>query len=129
MAKIVDTKESSKIDLREKILNISIELFRSTGLKSVNTDLIASECGISKKTLYEVFTSKEELISYVITTALGKLETDLKSLAKNIEEQHVTDFGEVFHHLMQGVNKIIVVFSKQFLADLKKYYPKLISGG
>jgi hypothetical protein len=37
----------------------------------------------------------------------------------------MTDFGEVFHHLMQGVNKIIIVFSKQFLADLKKYYPNL----
>lgn len=125
MSKTNDIKESQRAELRDKILNTSIDLFRSTGLKSVNTELIASECGISKKTLYEVFDSKEELISYVINTALGRLEKDLKDLAHNIEEQKLTDFGEVFHHLMQGVNKIIIVFSKQFLADLKKYYPNL----
>jgi len=125
MAKAAQMKENAKMELKDKILNTSIELFRTTGLKSVNTDLIASECGISKKTLYEVFNSKEELISYVITTSLGKLEADLKALAEEIEEKHVSDFGEVFHHLMHGVNKIIIVFSKQFLTDLKKYYPNL----
>jgi AcrR family transcriptional regulator len=125
MGKSEELKETQKAELREKILNTSIDLFRSTGLKGVNTELIAGECGISKKTLYEVFESKEELISYVITTSLGKLESDLKELAANIESREMTDFGEVFHHLMQGVNKIIIVFSKQFLADLKKYYPNL----
>lgn len=125
MAKLEEEKENTRKELKEKILSNSIELFRTTGLKNVNTDMIAGECGISKKTLYEVFPSKAELISYVITTSLGKLETDLKEIAGGLEQQEQIDFGEVFHHLMQGVNKIIFVFSKQFLADLKKYYPSL----
>ena len=49
------------MELREKILVTAIEQFRQTGLKFTMQD-VAEQARISKKTIYTVFASKEELL-------------------------------------------------------------------
>lgn len=44
--------------MKERIINCSIELFGRYGIKGVTMGAIASELGISKRTLYESFTCK-----------------------------------------------------------------------
>ena len=48
--------------MREKILNKSAELFLTYGFKSVTMDDIANEMGISKKTIYQHFDNKTNLL-------------------------------------------------------------------
>lgn len=48
--------------MREKILETAEDLFLRHGVIAVSMDDIARELGISKKTLYQVFPSKEELV-------------------------------------------------------------------
>ena len=38
------------------------ELFKTYGIKSVTMDSLASHLGISKRTIYEVFSDKDELL-------------------------------------------------------------------
>jgi AcrR family transcriptional regulator len=52
-------KISSK---REKLLQAAIKLFIKNGFHAVTVDAISDEAGITKKTLYNHFKSKEELI-------------------------------------------------------------------
>src|ERR1700733_9420845 len=53
-------------EIRERILTAVDRLFYAQGIKSVGVDAIAAELGISKKTLYRHFPSKDDLvISYL----------------------------------------------------------------
>ena len=54
------------MDLREKILRTSMDLMMRIGPQSVTMDMVARDCGISKRTLYETFPNKHDLICDVI---------------------------------------------------------------
>ena len=43
------------MEKKEKIINGALELFTNKGVKSVNMDEVATNLGISKKTLYVYF--------------------------------------------------------------------------
>jgi AcrR family transcriptional regulator len=53
---------AAKEMMRERILETADELFYGQGIRAVGVDTIAAEIGISKRTLYNYFPSKEELI-------------------------------------------------------------------
>ncbi len=48
---------------KEKILNTASELFYKRGVNSTGIDLIIAEAGIAKASLYNNFSSKEELVA------------------------------------------------------------------
>jgi len=51
------------MDLLTKILSASAELFRLYGFKTITMDDIARRAGISKKTLYQHFANKHEVVN------------------------------------------------------------------
>ncbi len=111
-------------DIKDRILNNTIELFRTKGIKNITTETIAAESGISKKTLYEVFKSKEEMVIEIIN--YSKLIFDsqwINIFSKLKETKETVDFLELFHELMEAVKQIFYILSTPFLADLKKHYP------
>src|SRR5256885_4360586 len=52
-----------KPDMKERILETADKLFYSRGIRAIGVDTIAAEAGISKRTLYNHFPSKDALIS------------------------------------------------------------------
>jgi AcrR family transcriptional regulator len=52
----------AKEAMRERILDTAGRLFYGQGIRAVGVDTIAAEIGISKRTLYNYFPSKDELI-------------------------------------------------------------------
>jgi AcrR family transcriptional regulator len=48
--------------MRERILETADRLFYGQGIRAVGVDTIAAEIGVSKRTLYNYFPSKDELI-------------------------------------------------------------------
>jgi len=69
-------------DLKDRIIQTSIRLFSQNGLKNINTDLIAQEAGISKRTLYEIFPSKEQLIKEVIMHLTNSILLEVQKMNK-----------------------------------------------
>ena len=57
------TSLSKKPDMKERILETADRLFYLQGIRAVGVDTIAAEIGISKRTLYNHFPSKDALIS------------------------------------------------------------------
>ena len=49
-------------NLRLKILDTAMSLFKKRGIKAVRMDDIATDMGISKRTLYEIYSKKEDLL-------------------------------------------------------------------
>jgi len=50
------------MDVKERILVKSEEMFMQFGIRSVSMDDIANNLGMSKKTLYQYFADKDELV-------------------------------------------------------------------
>jgi AcrR family transcriptional regulator len=48
---------------QEKILKVSLELFFKYGIKRVTMDDIAKELGMSKKTIYQFYKEKDDLVN------------------------------------------------------------------
>lgn len=113
------------VDLKERIIQNSIELFCQNGLKNVNTDLIAQEVGISKRTLYEVFPSKEQLIKDVLLNLMETIQQEVQKLNTVMDEGNADNFRLVFQHLVKVISEVLNHFTKQIMTDLKRYYPEI----
>lgn len=56
-----------------KILSASVDLFRQYGFKTITMDDIARRAGISKKTLYQHFANKNEVVAESVNWFQGKV--------------------------------------------------------
>ena len=63
MATLPPKPPAPKLPMRERILETADRLFYLQGIRAVGVDTIAAEIGISKRTLYNHFPSKDALIS------------------------------------------------------------------
>lgn len=106
------------MDLRDRIIQQAGELFVKHGIKRISMDEIASKLGISKRTIYQNFEDKEDLLlQYIRHIEMMKGEY-IKDFSTN--EQTVV---HVFLRTIE-MHKEIDFFNVQFLDDVKKYYPK-----
>lgn len=55
------------MELKDRIKQKADELYRRYGIKSVTMDEIASQLGVSKKTIYQCYSDKNELVDAVIS--------------------------------------------------------------
>lgn len=76
--------------LSEKILQTALCVFKSQGVRAVKMDDIAKRLSISKRTLYEVFSNKEDLLFEVVKREKQQTRafmTDLAAHNCNVMEQ------------------------------------------
>lgn len=96
------------------------ELFMQYGMRSVSMDDIASSVGSSKKTLYQYYQDKEELVAEVVNEAI-------KNNHKCCEEDHIEAkdaIQEVFF-AMDATAELFNSINPSVLFDLHKYHPKI----
>lgn len=102
------------------ILEKATYLFLSQGFKSITMDDIAAELSISKKTIYQHYASKPELIEKSLVYINDKF---LKSV-EGIIAQNKTALAELIA-AHDSINEVFAVESPVCLYQLNKYYPKL----
>jgi AcrR family transcriptional regulator len=66
------TLRPEKVSMKERILETADRLFYLRGIRAVGVDTIAAEVGISKRTLYNHFPSKDELIAAYLEGRFNK---------------------------------------------------------
>jgi AcrR family transcriptional regulator len=74
----VKMSETAKIDMKERILQTADRLFYLRGIRAIGVDTIAAEIGISKRTLYNHFPSKDELIAAYLARRSVPLPASVK---------------------------------------------------
>ena len=60
------SKFQSLVGNKEHIILVATELFKNYGIKSVTMDTLANQLGISKRTIYEAFSDKDEPLMAVL---------------------------------------------------------------
>jgi AcrR family transcriptional regulator len=101
--------------VRNRILDISKEIFFARGFSKVTVDELAEKLGMSKKTIYAHFKSKDEMVSSV-------LERHMAEVVKKRDEilNSPADFMERLYNLCALISDAISQKSPEFMADLQK---------
>jgi len=107
-------------DQRKNIIKTAGELFFRLGIRSVSIDDICRELGMSKKTFYVYFGSKDELIEQMLQANIDYMASKMKELLE------AGDFRQVVKRFLkhQEAEKNDVRRVPQLVYDLKKYYPR-----
>lgn len=82
-------------------------------------DDLAREAGMSKKTLYVHFTSKEELLQAVLERRTGEVEEQLRMIVNSTDP-----FPKKFRHLAHFVHEKLSAISPRFLDDIRRHAPE-----
>ncbi len=107
-------------DQRNHIIKTAGELFFRLGIRSVSIDDICHELGMSKKTFYVYFASKDELVSQMLQANVDYITAKMQDLLKT------GDFRQLVKKFIshQEAEKNDVRRVPQLVYDLKKYYPR-----
>ncbi|MDO5665677.1 MAG: TetR/AcrR family transcriptional regulator [Bacteroidia bacterium] len=105
--------------LKERIIKEAGTLFYQYGIKSVSMDDLASSLGISKRTLYENFKDKEE----VLLTYLADIRDERNNKVFEVIERSA-NMIEVFLYFIE-FHKKKELPSIKFYEDIYKYYPRI----
>jgi len=107
-------------DQKVHIIKTAGELFFRLGIRSVSIDDICRELGMSKKTFYVYFASKDELIEQMLQANIRYIEGKMQSLLELHDFRHLVK--AFLRHQEQEKNDVRRV--PQLVYDLKKYYPR-----
>jgi len=108
------------MDLRERIIENASALFFEKGVKSMTMSDIANELGISKRTLYEVFRDKEDLLENCINLHIAKINLSIKTLAEQSEDV-IDTMMRIYARSLDEMRTI----NHSVMYDLKKYHSRL----
>ncbi|MBR3534121.1 MAG: TetR/AcrR family transcriptional regulator [Clostridiales bacterium] len=107
-------------DLKTDILKATIKVFNKKGLK-LTMDDVAVQMGISKKTIYKFYDSKEEIFDKIVDYIFDGIKEREKEI---LEEEGLS--------LEQRARKLLAAFPESYteidftkLGDLKDKYPKI----
>ncbi len=110
--------------VNDKIVNNIIktagEMFFRLGIRSVSIDDICRELGMSKKTFYVYFESKDALVAQLLQSNIAYIASKMEELLQ------MKDFRKLVSRFMkrQEAEKNDVRRVPQLVYDLKKYYPR-----
>jgi len=107
--------------MRDTILQIATSQFHQLGIRSVSVDDICATLRISKKTFYQHFKKKEDLIEEII------LHVQKEFVGRCMRQQKDKNSIDILIMNIREIKRAIEKESFLFWHDLKKYYPSLYS--
>lgn len=112
------------MSVKDNILDIARRNFLTKGLRQTSMDEIAEQAGISKRTLYENFESKELLITEVICQTFLRYVTDMELQIEDLSRQGYNSVDRLLHIYIVS-QKNSEQFNDVIFEELRKYYPNL----
>lgn len=104
-------------DLKDKIVRVAMNEFKSRGVRDVKMDDIANALSISKRTLYEVFDNKEELLICGIKLDEERRKEMMASFVVKNNPGVMDVILKFYHAQMEAISSINPVF----FSDISKY--------
>lgn len=105
------------MDIKERITSTTHELFMRYGVRSVSMDDIALQLGMSKKTLYQYYADKDELVDAVLAMEVSRGQHDCINCA--------TEARDAVHEIFLTMEMILDQFRNMnpiILHDLQKFH-------
>lgn len=106
------------IELRERIVAKASVMFERNGIKSVTMDNIAGQMGISKRTLYENFKDKDELLVECFVYQNKETHAEVDRIAKT-SSNSIEILLRLFFYMWRKLRTT----NRNYYSDMKKYHP------
>lgn len=110
--------ETVNTETRDRIRQVAHDLYMQYGLRSVSMDDIASALGMSKKTIYQFFADKDQLVDAVVA-----MELEQNQACCEVDRARSEN---AVHEIFLAVDMMTEVFRKMnnsLLFDMQKYHP------
>ncbi|MEG2758277.1 MAG: TetR/AcrR family transcriptional regulator [Rikenellaceae bacterium] len=107
------------MEINEKIVAVSSQLFMDFGIKGVTMDNVASNLGMSKRTLYEHFSDKKGLVAACVENMLS-CQMIYEDEVMDASETVIDELFMLFKHMDDNYNK-----RGKMAFEIKKYYPEI----
>lgn len=104
---------------QEIIVSMATRLFEQFGIRSVSIDNVCTELRISKKTFYNYFPQKEDLVEAVL---IYQRKVNLEKYGKILKNKNAIDSLIL---IIKEIKKSVEHESLSMCYDLEKYYPKI----
>ena len=106
---------------RDRIVGGASARFLSHGFNRVTMDRLASDLGVSKKTLYQHFTSKEQLLYAVVTGFLEETAKNVQAILGRKEEEIPARLADLMDYMSRRLSGVSLVFFE----ELERYAPDM----
>jgi len=106
--------------LKDKILDMAMTLFVQRGIRAVKMDDISQALAISKRTLYEIYTDKEELLFQGICSYNQRRVDSLERYASEGNHHVIDIILEAYRMKVKEVHEVNPIFYEDILK-----YPKV----
>lgn len=103
-----------------RIISHAEDRFLRNGFNKVTLDELSSELGISKKTMYKFFPSKEYLVRTIIRLLMGRMEQEITRITE-AEKPFVQKLAD----LMMLIGTFASRISRSFQVDMQRFAPTL----
>lgn len=103
----------------KEILQNGMMLFMKYGIKSVTMDDLARELGKSKKTLYQHFENKDDLIYQGLNLQLNALKNEINKI-RNGAGNAIDECLRIHHFNFEFLKEL----NPSVMFDLQKYHPR-----
>lgn len=115
-----DNHSKAIMSQRENIVVTARTRFKEYGIRSVSVDDICKELGMSKKTFYQYFPGKDELVQAVLNDIVDSIESQAVQYMSGKSALECVRILSNMHEKVGDVHK-----QPPFNYDLQKYYPVL----
>jgi TetR/AcrR family transcriptional regulator, cholesterol catabolism regulator len=109
------------MDYRQRIIEEAAGMFRTYGIRAVTMDMLATQMGISKRTIYEVFKDKDELLQGVLKWMAVRQREVLTKILNETD-----NVIEAIYKLLDLMNAHFQSMSPSFQMDMKRYHNEMI---
>lgn len=107
------------VETRQRILDVATEQFARFGVRTITMEDLARQVGISKKTIYQEFEDKKDLVKEVFARIL---EEDRRRLAFIAEQgdgviEHLVQTSKMMRERLTSINPLVIL-------EVQKYFPE-----
>jgi AcrR family transcriptional regulator len=106
------------MEMKERIRQKANDLYRRYGIRSVTMDEIAAQLGVSKKTIYQYYSDKDELVDAVAREMIGFARENCDR--NRASSENAVD--EIFK-AMEFVQDMFNNMNSAMLFDLERFHP------
>jgi AcrR family transcriptional regulator len=104
---------------KEKIVETALQMFNERGCRGVTMDDIAQTLHMSKRTLYETFANKEELLTECLTLVQERTNARHRQAHSQVDEPLLVAM------YMLRTNAMFIHKYRRIIEETERYYPEI----
>lgn len=120
MVSTISANAMSEEHPKDRIIEAARNTFLAKGFSKVTMDELVQQLGISKKTMYQHFHSKDELLDAAVEWQMLEVSSNIRTITQSSD-----DFVTKLYSMWQYIGHFVCHISSQFRDDIRRFRPDI----